>query len=252
MFRIQLTKRSATLIALATLLLVPTSAFATPVDVFFQGIRPASDPTTAFGIGRTQAELARDVYGLEIISDIGSSLITPESTLGVTLPPSTSIVLNPDPPTAATNRATSTWTVQNISGTTIAGAAYLLFTHTDPFTEQGVLVDYTDENVGITIDASLGWVIIMALDANLNEYFYPALLLDRSASAPINGVIADGESVSAEINYVVNQPLISVGTGQFALPELQIGFGLRAIPEPGTALLFGLGLASLATSRARD
>ena len=233
------------------LLLVPASALALPVDVYFQGIRPSYDPTTAFGIGRTQAEMARDTYGVEIIADIGGSLITPENTLGVTLPPSTSIVLNPDPPTAPVNRAASVWSVQNISGSTIAGAAYLLFTHTDPFMTNGMLVDYVDENVGITIDTDLGWVILMALDSNLNEYFYPALLLDRMASTPINGVINDGESVSAEINYVVNQPMVEVGTGQFALPELQIGFGLRPIPEPGTALLLGLGLAALSTNRKR-
>lgn len=250
--RIELSRRSATLLAFAMLLLAPASALAVPVDVFFQGIRPASDPSTAYGIGRTQAEMARDVYGLQIISDIGGSVVTPENTLSVTLPPSTSIVLNPDPPTGPVNRATSIWDVQNISGSTLAGAAYMLFTHTDPFSVQGVPVDYMDENVGITLDAALGWVIIMTIGNDLNEYYYPALLLDRTAGTPIDGVIANGDSVATEINYVVNQPLIGVGTGAFALPELQIGFAMRPVPEPGTALLFGLGLAGLATSRKRD
>src|SRR5262249_45210591 len=157
-------------------------ARAVPVDVFFDGPSTAADPNTRFGLSATQATAVHDGFGVPFVSNysiLGSVVGTfdvAQSFQG----------FSPDPPTAATNRATSSWTVENISGSTILGASYLVFTHSDPFVTDGVPVDYDDTHVGLTIDADLGWVIVQA-SATGGPFYYPAILLDRSVQNPIDG-----------------------------------------------------------------
>ncbi len=43
----------------------------------------------------------------------------------------------------------------------------------------------------------------------------------------------------------------AVGAGGAFLPFSNAGYSLTVVPEPGTALLMGLGLAGLATTRRR-
>jgi PEP-CTERM motif len=227
------------------------TAQAVPVDVFFNGPRPASDPNTAFGISLASAVDARDNFGVPIID--GATLSSITSKLSVIQPPTSSLVITPNPPTAPVNRAISDWQVENVSGATMLGASYVLFTHTDPFTANGSTIDYPDANVGLRIDAAEGWAIVRGSFGGV-DYYYPALLLDRQASTPLAGDLSDGERVTASIHYVVNQALIGVrrnGTTTYYLPELQLGFA-QVVPEPGTALLLGLGLSALAAGRKRS
>jgi len=223
-------------------------AQATPVDVFFNGPKPVSDPTTAYGISLASATAANTTYGVPIISQV-DVLTTITNRLSILQPPSSSLIVTPNPPTSSLNRVTSNWEVENVSGSALTGATYLLFTHTDPYSVGSTTIDYPDEKVGIKIDKDLGWVIIKARAQGI-DYYYPALLLDRSAANALAGNIAVGQRVSAAINYVVTQSLIRAG-GNYQLPELQLGFAQVVVPEPGTALLLGLGLTLLAGRRAR-
>ena len=240
------------LVVVAALFAFVAPVTAAPVDVFFNGTRPASDPTTAFGISLASAINARDNFGVQIIDSV-DVLSTVTNRISVIQPPSSSLVINPNPPTAPQNTATSNWQIENVSGAAMRGASYLLFTHTDPYAAGNNTVDYPDANVGLRIDAAQGWAIVRGRLQGV-DYYYPALLLDRLAANPINGSIAAGARVSAAIHYVVNQPLIGFrnnGRTNYYLPEHQLGFAQVVIPEPGTALLFGFGLTVLAAQRKR-
>lgn len=236
----------------AAVVAAPLSALAVPVNVYFQGAGSAMEPDTNFGIGEAQAIDARDNFGFGIITGANTSPAT--GNLGITQGDPTGFSSTPG--TDPFNAATSEWTIENVSPNAFEGAAYLVFTHTDPFTLPGpppTEINYPQENVGITIDADDGWSILM-LNVSGVDYYYPALLLDRTVPNPLDGNIASGESVSAEINYAVNQALIEVGAGTnvFSLPEYEIGFAFVPVPEPGTALLFGLGLLGLASVGKKD
>ena len=232
--------------ALAALMAVVAPAQATPLDVFFNGPRPTSALDTAYGISLASATNARDAFGVPII-DQTDLLTTIGSRLSVIQPPSSELIASPNPPTSSLNRVTSNWSIENTSGAALTGASYLLFTHTTPYSAGSTSIDYTDENVGLRIDKDLGWVIIKARAQGV-DYYYPALLLDRSVEDVLNGNIAAGARVSAAINYVVAQSLIRAGSN-YQLPQLQLGFAQVVVPEPGTAVLLFMGLTLLAGSR---
>lgn len=221
-----------------------TSALAAPVDVFFNGNRPASDPTTAFGVSLASAINARDNFGVPIITTV-ELLTTISNRISVVQPKSSSLVVSPNPPTAAQNTVISDWKVRNISRGTLEDSSYLVFTHTDPYSVDRNTIEYPDENVGLRIDAEDGWVIIRGQSQGV-DYYYPALLLGENLRAR--------DRVTASIHYVVNEPLVGIRKGgktRYYLPELQLGYAKFVIPEPGTALLLGIGLTVLAAQRKR-
>ena len=159
----------------------------------------------------------------------------------------------PVPPTSSNNRASSTWSAENVSGMDLLGATFLLFTSSSPFDANGTTVDYSDENIGLTIDADLGWVIIHAAGGG-QDYFYPAITLDRSAASPLGGRFLDGQIESWNLQYIVNESLIEApsGSSQYQLPLLNVGVAFAAVPEPGTGTLVALGLVALAAKRRRS
>lgn len=234
----------AALVALVTLATTAPAVLAAPVDVFFNGNRPASDPTTAFGISLESAINARDNFGVPIITTV-ELLTTIANRISVTLPKSSSLIVSPNPPTASQNTVVSEWKIKNTSRGTLEDTSYLLFTHTDPYSVGRNTIEYDDENVGLRIDAADGWVIIRGQSQGV-DYYYPALLLGDNLEAR--------ERVTASIHYVVNEPLTGIRKGgktKYYLPELQLGFAKVVIPEPTTALLFGFGLTLLAAQRKR-
>lgn len=233
-------------LALVACLSFVAPARALPIDVFFDGPTAAGAPSTHYGISAASASAAQGA-GVTIIEN-QDQLTTVGGKLSVTLPPSSSLVVSPNPPTSSLNRITSSWTIENVSGEDMIGASFLLFTNTSPYTVGSTTVDYPDANVGLQLDAALGWYIIKANAAGV-DYYYPALLLDRTTQDILAGNVTAGESVSAAIQYVVKQALVQVG-GDYRLPKLNLGFA-RVIPEPGTALLLGVGLSLLATRRPR-
>jgi len=234
----------AILAFLATTAALSLPARAVPVDVFFDG--NAMGGATNFGVSEAQALNLQSSFGVPIVQSfdyIGSA----SGLLAVTQSLQS---FTPSPPTSTTNRATSAWTAQNVSGMDLLGASYLIFTSSTPFVKNGVTVDYIDSNIGITIDSALGWVLVKAPAGN-DDFYYPALLLDRSASGPLAGVFLNGQIESLVIDYVVKQALIDtpIGSGDYELPLLNIGLAYAAVPEPGTAVLVSLGLVGIAIRR---
>ncbi|MEZ4333226.1 MAG: PEP-CTERM sorting domain-containing protein [Myxococcota bacterium] len=218
---------------------------ATPIDVFFDG--PLSG-STRYGISAASASAAQSA-GVTII-DNQDLLTQVGGYLSVTLPPASTLVVSPNPPTSSLNRVTSNWAIQNVSGEDMTGANFLLFTNTKPYAVGSTTVDYPDDEVGLQIDGALGWYIIKATASGV-DYYYPALLLDRTAQDILAGNVTAGASVSAAIQYVVKQALVKVGN-DYQLPKLNLGFARVVIPEPGTALLLGVGLSLLAARRSRS
>jgi len=224
-------------------------AAAVPVDVFFEGPSIPSSPSTSFGLGETQALAANTNFAVPIIDSlafVGSVTGTLQANPSFT---PTSSLTSP-----TENRATSSWNVDNVSPSDLAGATYLLFTHSDPFTKDGVFIDYTDSNVGLTIDEALGWAIVKSVDPTLGAFYYPAILLDRSVSDPLNGFLGSGEtSASFDVKYVVMQALVAApaGSTEYQLPKLNVGMGFSPVPEPGTATLVALGVLALSARRLR-
>jgi hypothetical protein len=215
-------------------------AAAVPVDVFFQG--PSS-----FGLGETQALAANASSGVPIIDSL--ALVGPVTG---TLQANPSFTPTSSLTSPTENRATSSWNVSNVSPSDLAGAIYLLFTNTPAFTKDGVFIDYTDSNVGLSIDEALGWAIVKSVDPSLGAFYYPAILLDRSVSDPLNGFLGSSEtSASFDVKYVVKQALVAApaGSTEFQLPKLNVGMGFSPVPEPGTAVLVALGVLALSARR---
>lgn len=230
--------------------MIAAPAGAVPVDVFFEGPTIPSDPNTNFGLGEAQALSVSMSAGVPIIDN---ALVRPVAGR-LDANPSFSVSFSPNPPTSSLNRASESWTADNISGGDLTGATYLLFTHTDPFMKEGVLVDYADSNVGLTIDEALGWVIIKSTSLAGDDFYYPAIQLDRSVMNPLNGFLAEGATSDPwSVEYVVKEALVPAPVGSliFQLPELEVGFANVPVPEPSTAALLALGFGALGVRRTR-
>jgi hypothetical protein len=125
-------------LAVAAFLCLAAPAFALPVDVFFDGETMLGDPDTNFGIREASAFDARDSFGIQILDSFDyvgaiTGILTTNQSLQS---------YSPNPPTSSLNRATSNWSMNNVFGSDIVGGSYVLFTHTDPFTVNGVTIDY--------------------------------------------------------------------------------------------------------------
>jgi hypothetical protein len=225
------------LLAFAASLAPALSASATPVTLFFNG--PKADGTR-YGVSESDALLAESQFGVPIVTV--EFLVDVTGMLAIQQDLDVSSV-SPTPPTSGSmNRATSSWSARNVSGIDLMGASYVAFVTADAY--RGI--EYQDKNVGLSVDADDGWFLIRAT-AGAQSYFYPAKLLGDPA-APLLGELRNGDTAEA-FDVAVKEPLRQAP--MFVLPQLRIGLGFTPIPEPGTALLVGGGLAGLAISRRR-
>jgi hypothetical protein len=226
-------------LALVALVLGAAAAGATPIDVFFRGPTDASgqefgiEASLAQAIGYIEPPLYdfTNADGVPVLNILSQNLDTD------------SIILGPTP------SATSSWLVQNNLGVDIPGTTWLVFSTVDPVflvTDQGVLeIGYDPATTGLRIDPDDGWQIIKATDPVLGDVYYPAITL---------GALQANALRLFDVTYVSSEPLQD---GQFIdqrmLPRLRLALAYAPIPEPGTAVLLGFGLAVLAArSRARS
>ena len=230
---------------------VPTDCAIEIECVTFSGIN-------GFGLTENDATDASTILGIPILQ--AAELFPSAGTL------SEMIVFNPAtdldpflPSDEGPNVATQEWTIRNITGSPgaepardLIGNTYYLFVGLeDNFVDDsGNNIDYRGIDLGLILPnrnldpGADPWVIIEASVGN-ETFFYPAVDL---ASLPI-GFEADAFDVRLFIGGPLQEPLNSI----FVLPRFQVGAGFTVIPEPGTALMLGLGLAGLAvTGRPRS
>ena len=209
---------------------VAAPAAATPVTLYFDGpsgYGVAAGDALASGIPIEEPDYVVDAAGI-------LSVVDQDVQLGS---------IDPSPPIAASgNSLTSIWTVENTSLYDLLGDTFFLFVTTVPYEIGKETVTYDDSGVGLSIDPDLGWVLIHTNAGPGEDYYFPAMSL---------GSLAPGERADAfDVNFVVDAPLAQVGN-TFVLPRFQTGMGFAPIPEPGAAMLMGLGLVLLATLRRR-
>jgi hypothetical protein len=233
-------------LVVASFLAGPASAL--PVTVFFEGSGGFGLATMPDGMGPTSVAFtvpvtaSTPVPGQEMINlDLDSGALTNAfSILDYTIvetPGSLGVLQELDPSSVIVGSAgqdslaSITWTVDNLAPG-LLGATYLMFVTGDPF--QGT--QYADANVGITIDSELGWVLIP-----VQSFLYPAILL----GAPLGD-----QPVSFELNYVLrNEPLQANPDGMRLFPQLRVAVGFTPVPEPGPAVLLGLGVLAIGVHR---
>ena len=231
---IDVIRRGASAWAAAFLLLVAaaTPAGAVPVTVFFT-------ESTGMGVAESDVLAISSSFGIPILdpSFVGDA----DGVLSVFAQDLVFGSVAPSPPSAASgNQATSTWTIQNESSFDLLGDSYYVFATVEPFTIAGETVEYDPAKVGLSIDADLGWVFVRASDAG-KRFYYAAKALGSLAPADLAAPFA--------VNYVIDEPVVRISTGTYVLPQLHGGMGFTPVPEPGTGLLLGLGLALLAGHR---
>jgi hypothetical protein len=217
-------------IALWLVVGVAATAAATPITLFFNG-------HSGYGVAQGDA-LASGIPILEP-GYVGSA----DGILRVTDQDVQLGSVDPFPPIAAgANSLTSIWTVENESSYDLFGNTYFLFVTTVPYTIGGQWVEYDDSKVGLSLDPDLGWVLVHTHAGPGQDYYFPAMSL---------GSLAPGETADPfDVNFVLDAPVAQVGN-TFVLPQFQSGMGFAPIPEPGAAMLLGVGLLLLATLRRR-
>ena len=97
----------------------------------------------------------------------------------------------------------------------------------------GTSVSYDPETVGVVVDPAEGWFLLES-----GGFTYAALDV---------GPLDSGQTIFFDVTYFVEE--VQMEGGQDVLPDLQFGLAFDVIPEPGTAVLLGVGLLGLGAVR---
>ncbi len=222
----------------AVLLAVGAShpADATPVLVTFDGPFFEDPAPRNFGIGESSVAAALEagvpLFHLDA-SQIGPALdpgpIDIDQELQSTTDPETAPVV-----------ALSTWT--GVSSVSFADDYFLIFAAVEPTVPEDA-DPYSGPEVSLSIDATLGWVLVQ-----LGSLVFPSVLLEDLTAE---------EAFVFDVDYLIARTLPiapdEMGEDAFFLPQFRLvgASGSAVIPEPSTALLVGLGVLVCAATRRR-
>ena len=158
-----------------------------------------------------------------------------------------SLVLPPSGPATIT----SDWSGTNNTGITDQ-TLYIVYVR--PVTDTIVLsgqqhtVAYDPADVGLTLNASDGWVLLQVpsdpVVPNSIPVYYPAVSL---------GTLANGGVADYQLFYTLKNPQVFQGTSndELGMPKWSLAFSSNSapIPEPSSGLLMFIGLVGIARAR---
>jgi hypothetical protein len=209
-------------VAWLTLLCAPTPAFASPIELWFDGptfggsLHIGVSESSALGSGLTlYDETLEDPTGL---LDVTSQVLD------------TSSIVWPLPPTFVDPvQATSDWTAE--AQVALDGHVFLIFVTTTDAEYLGL--------AGLEVDPADGWVLVRSQMSGADVYF-PAVDLGALPTA--------GATAQTQIHYLTATGLKWDPVGeQYLLPQLMAAVTTMptSVPEPASATLLLLGGALL-------
>lgn len=141
---------------------------------------------------------------------------------------------------------TSTWTVESLMQTSAVGDLLLLFAAPLNVTVdtnsgmQSTMYDLATE-VGLSVDAAEGWVIVRDVSGSETAYYVGITLGNLLESL--------GATTMIDVNYhLIGPDQFPIG-GDAVVPLPMMMLRVAQVPEPGTGLLLGLGLLGLGVKR---
>jgi hypothetical protein len=222
-------------LAAGSLLFGASTALAGSMGLTFNGVSDSAGKH--WGVSAADAAAAQGA-GIPVMS---APLFNADGNLKITKQELSQITLGKGDLTTPFE-VSSDWTAKaqrNLKGSEV----FLVFTSIDPRTvkigNKKRDVNYDPTQVGLNLDSADGWVLMRVNDQTLGNIYYPAIKL---------GPIKEDKTKGLEVPYFLEQ-LVTFDRKNntiVPLPKLRIAVALAPIPEPGTAMLLGVGLIGLA------
>lgn len=237
--------RHTALVALITLLWA-SAAWGNPVNVFFDG--PGNEGMSEEDALASGLQiLTGDTFAAEGVIDV-----TGQSLDGVDITGQPQV--NP-------YAETSTWTIENLLGTSVLGTTYLLFATASD--HDSFPTSYDPAEVGLTVDADDGWAIVQGESGGQTVYYVGISLgnlletVGSSTTIDVNYYLLEAFPMNVfpdpddpDFPNCIEDPNL-VCDEILALPKLHLLVAFNVVPEPGTGLLLAMGLVGLGVTRRR-